>query len=692
MTCELIFEVGTEEIPSDYQDDALRELGRLALSYLEEGLIDIQGEIETYGTPRRLVLVARALADKQKDTIQEVTGPPRKAAFDQEGNPTKAAVGFAKKQGIKVGDIQFLETTKGEYLYVKRRIPGKSTFEVLSEILPRLIADLSWPKSMRWGSVGFPFVRPIHWVLALLNGKVIPFKVAGIKSGNTTRGHRFMAPHVMEISDLEDYLEKIRRASVVIDPVERSKTVQEAVTVAAKTVSGIPREDSELLTTVTNMVEWPSAICGGFDEAFLDLPDPVLITAMKKHQRYFSVHDSEGRLMPNFVAVNNTLVRHEPTVRKGLERVLRARLADADFFFNEDRKRPLEARLEDLKKVIYQADLGTSYSKVQRFARLAEYLAEQVAPERIDEIRLAARLCKCDLETEMVMEFTSLQGVMGREYARLDGHPAEVCTAIYEHYLPDRAGGELPTSPIGAVVGMADRMDTITGCFAVGLEPTGAADPFALRRHALAIVRILEGFGWDISLRDFIVRSVDILSEEISFEKGAVFNKVMDFFRERYKQLMLRSDYKGDLIEAVLAVDFDRINQLRSRSDQLDRFIQESQEFESLVLTFKRVTNILKKQAEPHGVDRDLFREPCESVLWDAYEAVKDDVQALMEKKDYFEALNLMARLRKPVDDLFEGVEILSKDHPELKKNRIGMLQSLSRFFLSLADFSKFSI
>lgn len=692
MTCELIFEIGTEEIPSDYQDDALRELKRLTRAYLEEEGIEYLSDIETYGTPRRLVVICRSIADRQKDTSREVTGPPKKAAFDQAGNPTKAAEGFAAKQGVSVDQLQILETPKGEYLYVKMEIPGKPTDEVLSGLLPRLIADLPWPKSMRWGSVGFPFVRPIHWVLALLDGKVIPFEVAGVKSGNTSRGHRFMAPGTMEITGLDDYLKKMRDARVLVDPVERSKTLQEAIMTAAGTASGTPREDPELLTTVTNMVEWPSAMCGGFDEAFLELPDPVLITAMKKHQKYFSVHDPEGRLMPNFVAVNNTLVRDESLVRRGLERVLRARLADAEFFFREDRKRPLLERLEDLKQVIYQADLGTSYSKVQRFTRLAGYLAEQVAPESIDEILLAARLSKCDLETEMVMEFTSLQGVMGREYARLDGHPEEVCLAVCEHYLPDRAGGDLPSSAIGAVVGLADRMDTITGCFAVGLEPTGAADPFALRRHALAIIRILEQFHWDISLRDFISRSLAVLSEEIDFDGDGVFQKVTEFFRERYRQLMLRSDYRGDLIEAVISVDFDHINLIRARTDQLARFISESDEFESLVLTFKRVTNILKKQEESFEVDPALFREACESTFWEAYEGIKDQVRSLMEQKSYFEALTLMAGLRRPVDDLFEGVEIMSRDNPELKGNRIGMLQGLSRLFLSLADFSRFSI
>jgi len=529
-------------------------------------------------------------------------------------------------------------------------------------------------------------------VLALFEDEVIPFEVAGVRSENKTRGHRFMAPLIMEVDNLQSYLQKMSESSVIIDRREREEKAEEAVIRAANTVSGNPMKDPELLSTVANLVEFPSAVCGSFDEMFLNLPAPVLITPMKEHQKYFAVHDQDGRLMPNFVAVNNTSARDESIVRRGHERVLRARLADADFFFREDRKRPLEERLEDLKGVIYQAELGTSFAKVQRFTELAEYVAEQIAPETINEVRLAARLCKCDLVTEMVTEFPSLQGVMGKEYARLDGHPEEVCLAMHEHYLPLRAGGELPSSLIGAIVGVADRMDTITGCFAIQLEPTGAADPFALRRHSLAIIRILEKMAWDIPLSTVISKSISILNELIEFDRELIFKKVTGFFRERYKNMMLRSDYKSDLIEAVISVEFDQINQLRFRIDQLKEFVTESEEFESLVLTFKRITNILKKQEESIDVDPGLFKESCEFRLWEAYQGLKDEVYRMREAENFLGALNLMVRLRKPVDDLFDGVEILTKDNPRLRDNRVGMLQHLARLFLSPADFSKFSI
>ncbi|HBF43150.1 MAG TPA: glycine--tRNA ligase subunit beta [Desulfobacteraceae bacterium] len=692
MAVELLLEIGTEEIPSGYLENGLRELKRLTQTCLKENRIKVKGELNTFGTPRRMILIGKGLSETQEDLVKEVTGPPKKVAFDKDNKPTKAAVGFAKRQGVSVDDLRYVETAKGEYLYIKQEIPGRSTGDILAEVLPQLIADIPWPKSMRWGIVDFPFVRPVHWVVALLNGNVIPFEVAGIVSGNTTRGHRFMAPQEIEVSNVHDYLKKMEKGLVLIDQLERESLIEKMAGKAAETVGGKPAEDHELLRTVANLTEYPSAVCGSFDRAFLSLPDSVLITPMKEHQKYFPVYDGKGQLLPNFVAVNNTLTRDESLVRRGHERVLHARLSDADFFFKEDRKRSLEDRLDDLKGVIYQADLGTSYAKVRRFTRLAEYLANGVLPDKLDDIRVAASLCKCDLVTQMVTEFTSLQGVVGKEYARMEGYPEEICLAIYEHYLPLKAEGQVPMSKIGAVIGLADRIDTITGCFAVGLEPSGSADPFALRRHALAIIRIIESMEWSVSLSESIVEALSILQEEIEFERDGVQTGVLNFFRERYKQMMLRTGYQSDLIEAVMSVDFDQIDRLRPRIDQLKRFCTESSEFQPLALTFKRVANILKKQEEQFEVDTALFTEVCESNLWDTYLALKNDIYQSLKMWDYFEALNLMARLRKPVDDFFGGVEVLTRDNKRLRENRIGVLQQLNSLFLSVADFSKISI
>jgi glycyl-tRNA synthetase beta chain len=689
---ELLLEIGTEEIPAGYLENAANELKDLTNTALKENRIGLVGEVLAYYTPRRLALVCSGLAEKQEDYTQEVMGPPKKSAYDQAGKPTKAATGFAAKNGISVEDIRFINTPKGEYLFVKRMIPGRPSIEVLAEILPKLISRISWPKSMRWADIGYPFARPIHWVLALLGGKVVPFEIAGVKSGNSTKGHRFMSPRTLEVTDFQDYLKKMKENYIVINQEERRKAIEQGVSDKVKEVSGVQIDDPELVVTVANLVEYPSAVCGGFDRSFLELPAPVLITAMRKHQKYFAVEDASGRLMPHFVAINNTIAKDESIVTKGHERVLRARLSDAAFFFKEDRKRPLIDRLNNLKEVIYQAKLGTSFAKVERFSALAGFLADEIAPEKKDSAILAARLCKCDLVTSMVSEFPELQGVMGREYALLDGHPEEVCSAIYEHYLPAKAGDDLPRTIPGAIVGIADRMDTIAGFFAIGLEPTGAADPFALRRHALAIIRIIEDRGWDISLKELISISLDLLNKDLEFNKDKVHASILGFFRERYKNRMLTSGYDTDLIEAIISAGFDRLNELLFRMDQLKRFITESSDFNALALTFKRVSNILKNQELILNVDEGIFKDPTESALWTAYKGIKDNIKGLIADKRYFEALNIIAGLKKPVDDFFDGVEVLTKESDSLRNNRVAVLQNIAGLFLGLADFSKFSI
>jgi len=694
---ELLLEIGTEEIPSGYLENGVRELRSLAETCLKENRIETEDELQTFGTPRRLIIICRAVSETQKDLVMEITGPPKSVAYNDEGIPTKAALGFARKQGIPVEELKCINTSKGEYLYVRRRFRGERTIDILARELPKLIATIPWPKSMRWGSIDIPFVRPVHWVLALLNGEVIQFEFAGVRSGKITWGHRFMSSGPLEPKNIDEYLKVMGENHVIIDQHERKQIVTRLVKKAAEGIGGRPARDSELISTVANLAEYPSAVCGSFDDDFLDIPEPVLITAMKKHQKYFAVYDDKDQLMPNFVAVNNTVTRDESIVKKGHERVLRARLSDASFFFKEDMKQPLMDRLENLKGVIYQADLGTSFKKVQRFTRLTEYvgekvLGEKVPKEKLNNLSLAAKLSKCDLVTQMVMEFPDLQGVMGREYARLEGYPADICLSIYDHYLPVRAGDSLPESEIGAIVGLADRMDTITGCFAIGLEPTGSADPFALRRNALAIIRIMEDMKWELSLKDFILKALSILSEDLEVEIESVCLKVINFFRERYRQMMLRSGYESDLVEAVISVKFDRIDQLRNRIEQLRRFASGSEDFHALALTIKRVANILKKEKKPFVINTGLFKEESESRLWETYCALKDDVYSCIEKADYYQALNLMTGLRKPVDDFFDGVEVMIKDDIALRSNRIGLLQHLRSLFESIADFSRFSI
>jgi len=507
-----------------------------------------------------------------------------------------------------------------------------------------------------------------------------------------TLGHRFLAPDAVRVSGIDEYLQVMKKGFVIIDQEEREKLVEEKIEDAARRVGGKPGKDPELLSTVANLVEYPSAVCGRFDEAFLRLPDPVLITPMKEHQKYFPVYKDDGSLMPNFLAINNTLARDETIVQKGHERVLRARLSDADFFFEEDRKRPLKARLDDLKRVIFQAQLGTSFEKMTRFRELAEYLGNVILPGALDDIRMVSELCKCDLVTQMVTEFPSLQGTMGKEYAKLEGYPEAICTAIHEHYLPERAGGKLPESKIGAIVGLADRMDTICGYFALGMEPSGTADPYALRRHAIAILRILEAFDWDVSLVGFIRESLSILKRKLAFEIDSMADKVAQFFRERYKQLMLRNGYESEYIDAVISAGFDHVHYVKPRIEQIRKYALESEKFESLALTFKRIANMLKREKIAYEVDPGLFQEECESTLWKQCREAGEGVKSSISDNDYEEAMDILAGLKGPVDEFFDGVEILTKESPDLRRNRVALLQSLAGLFLSIADFSKLSV
>ena len=692
MKGEFLLEIGTEEIPAGYLANGLKAFLKLTVELLGNERIEIGAKLEAFGTPRRLILLGRDLPQRQEDVVQEITGPPKAVAYDQDGHPTKAAEGFVRKQGVSFDEVSTIDTPKGEYLYVKRQITGRPTGEILAEILPKVVERIPWPKTMRWGNVGFQFVRPIHWVLALFDGEIVPFTVAGVKADALTFGHRFLAPNPVRISGIDDYLRAMREHFVIIDQKERERVIEEEIRSAAEEVGGSPGADPDLLSTVANLVEHPSAVCGHFDEAFLRLPPPVLITPMKEHQKYFSVYDKGGGLMPNFVAVNNTLARNELVVKAGHERVLRARLSDADFFFEEDRKRPLAGRLEDLKGVIFQARLGTSYEKVVRFTELAEYLGKSILPDLLEDIRTVAGLCKCDLVTQMVTEFPSLQGIMGKEYARLEGYPEEICTAIHEHYLPDKAEGRIPDSKIGAIVGLADRMDTICGYFALGMEPTGTADPYALRRHAIAVLKILERFTWDISLVAFVKTSLSILNRNLTFEMEQVSASILLFFKERYKQLMLRAGYESEYIDAVISAGFDRVRAIKPRIEQVKAYASESDAFAAIAFTFKRISNMLKKEETVYDADPALFREPCETALWNRYQEVEEKISICVSKAQYADAMDLLAGLRNPVDDFFDGVEILTKDSRALRENRIGLLQRLAELFMSIADFSKLSI
>ncbi|MFZ5994031.1 MAG: glycine--tRNA ligase subunit beta [Thermodesulfobacteriota bacterium] len=684
MVHELLLEIGTEELPAGFIPDALAQMKDIAARLLSEKNISF-GSVNTLGTPRRLTLVVSDMADRQPDQMREITGPPRRVAFDADGNPTPAAIGFARSQGVDVSALTTIQTPKGEYLLIKKDEKGEETAVLLKAILPEICRTISFPKSMRWGSETISFARPIHWILAVYGGAVIPFNFGSIKSGRSTYGHRFTAPEPVEVTDFADYKDKLSRSGVIVDPEERKSMIINGITQAAAAAGGRFLPDEDLLNIVANLVEYPSAVCGSFAAEYLSLPRPVLIAAMREHQKYFAVVNAEGELLPYFIAVNNTPVANPAMITRGHERVLRARLQDAGFFFAEDRKESLAARTERLKGVIFHSKLGTSYEKVMRIKELAIFLAEKICPDRLAEVERAAYLCKADLLTAMVGEFPTLQGIMGREYALLSGEKKEVAEAILEHYRPAFAGDALPAGQIGCILSIADKMDTIAGCFGIGLTPSGTADPYALRRQALAILHIILGRSFDVSLKELIARSTTLLAGKISGDIDKTGEDVLSFFRTRYQHL-LSGQADADVIEAVTSLHFDRLRETHGRIEALQQF-KSRPEFQDLSTSCKRAVNISRDNKET-DIDPGLFVHPAESRLYTGYGQINERVREQMERRDYLRALQETAGLKKSIDEFFDAVMVMDKDE-RLRRNRLNLLTLITNLFKNIADFGK---
>jgi len=682
---ELLLEIGTEEIPARFLPPVLEEMAASFRKMLEAERIGV-GDILTWGTPRRLALVAREVAQAQAEVTQEIIGPPKAVAFDAAGQPTPAAAGFARTQGVAVMDLIEVDTPRGVYLAVKKSTTGGPTAERLPEILPGFILGLSFPKSMRWGSETITFARPIHWILARFGGAVVDFEVGDVTSGGETRGHRFLAPQAIEVADAQAYVAALKAANVIVDPAARRALLSDQLTQAAAGVNGAVVDNPGLLEENTFLVEYPSVVVGNFEDRFLALPDEVLITSMREHQRYFSLRGADGRLLPHFIAVNNTLTRDPDVVRQGHERVIRARLSDAMFFFQEDAKTPLAKRVDALKGVVFHSLLGTSYEKMERFRELAVSLSRQLAPELADAVARAATLCKADIVTEMVGEFPSLQGVMGRHYALLSGEPPEVAEALFTHYLPRHADDELPQDKVGALVGLADRLDTICGCFGVGLSPTGTADPYGLRRHALAVIRILRSQQLHLDLVSAVALALELLKDKINRTGEETALEVLDFFQTRLQHLLLVEGFDHETITAVLAAGCRDVVDAADKVQALAA-VRQSPEFPALATAFKRVINIAQG-AEPGEVTPLLFEQPEENVLFESMELMELEVSRALESRDYPGVCRALAGLRGPVDAFFEKVMVMAED-ADLRRNRLALLLRISRTFLQMADFSK---
>ena len=689
---ELFIEIGVEEVPAGYIAPALESFKKMMTVRLDELGLEY-ASVRTAATPRRLAICISDLAANQPDREEEFIGPSKKAAFDDNNAPTKAAIGFAASKGASVDDLDIIETPKGDYVRLLKEKKGQATAELLQKIVPEAILDLAFPKSMRWGDERTVFVRPIQWLLALYNGAVIPFTIGAIASGNTTLGHRFMAPATLAVKSYEDYLIGLRQNHVLADCAERRAAVEAEIARAVDEATGSDGAavlaDEELVDTVTNLVESPHAVCGLFDDRFLALPDAVLITSMREHQKYFSVVDQNGALLPRFVAINNTHIEKEKAAAAGHQRVLRARLEDAFFFFNEDQERSLADRVGDLTGLIFQNKLGTMYDKTERLVQLAGKLAEELAPDHRLATERAALLAKADLLTSMVGEFPSLQGVMGRDYALLAEEEPAVAAAIQEHYLPVRAGGALPRKIDGALVGMADRLDTIAGCFAIGQRPSGTADPFGLRRLALGLLHIIEDRSFALSLSALVEESLELYGEKVSEDYATVKSQIIDFIQGRFVNDLVARGVPRQAIEAVTSVSFDDVIDCRARIEALAA-MKEQPTFAVLAAAFKRVMNIIK-DSRGGTVDDNMLQESAEKQLFETLQMVQKEADPLILAKEYGAALNVILHMKEPVDTFFDQVMVMADD-PQLRANRLNLLSAIAQLFLKVGDFSKMHV
>jgi glycyl-tRNA synthetase beta chain len=685
MSKELLLEIGTEEIPSAFLPKAIKDMDDIIRKELSHRRIQ-HGDIKTMATPRRLCLCVANLSSKQEDQLLEKIGPAKRVAFDENGNPTKAATGFAAGQGIDASELEVVTTEKGEYICARKKIAGGDTRALLPEILTKLITSLPFKKSMRWSDLEIRFARPIHWILALYGDETIPFVIGNIMSGDRSYGHRFMSSKSFKVKNMKDYITNCKKHFVIVDPEERRKIILAEAEKTAETVNGKIFYTEDLLEIVTYLVEYPTAVCGSFDSEYLKLPKEVLTTSMISHQKYFPVVDEKGNLLPYFITINNTLARDPSVVARGNEKVIRARLSDAKFFFEEDQKKPLDHHFEKLNQVVFHTQLGTSYEKVMQFRKLAQYITEQIDPSLKDTVDRTAVLAKADLETQMVYEFSELQGIMGREYALIAGEKPVVAKAIHEHYLPTSAGGELPETDEGAIVSIADKMDTIVGFFGVNLIPTGTADPYALRRQAIGIINIIINKQYPLNLETIIDKSLSILGDKLKRPHEEIKMDVLEFFKGRFENQLISMGRPYDVVDAVLETGASDIVRSVKKIEAMETFKSHA-DFEPLAIAFKRVGNIIK-DFKNGTVDPARFETDEERHLHNAFLRTNKNVVNYIKGDDYRSALIELATLRKPVDDFFNNVLVMAKDE-SIRFNRLSLLKEISKIFHMIADFSK---
>ncbi|MBM7556254.1 glycine--tRNA ligase subunit beta [Halanaerobacter jeridensis] len=692
MSKDLLLEIGTEEIPAGFMLPAFEQLEELAQELFEQKRIEIADVLAT-GTPRRLTLYIEDVAEEQEDLEKEIRGPAKNIAFDDNGEATKAGEGFARGQGLTPDELEIRDTENGEYVFACTTEEGQATKELLPDLLEEIIFKLDFPKSMRWGSQDMRFARPIKWLLSLYGTETIEFSVAEVEASNWSRGHRFLSEGQIEIEQPEAYFDLLETEGVIVDHSRRRKMIVEQIEEIERDKDVTVAIADDLLTEVNFLVEYPTALCGSFAEEFLQLPEEVLITSMREHQRYFPVRDQEGKLKNLFITVRNGNEGHLDIVREGNEKVLQARLADAKFFYEEDQQAPLENKVEQLKDIIFQEDLGTIYEKVERMIDLAQEFASDLeyTADEIEQAQRAAKLAKADLVTEMVNEFSKLQGVMGREYALIDGEDEAVAEAIFEHYLPRYADDKLPESKIGRVASLADKIDNIVACFSVGLIPTGSQDPYALRRQGLAVVKIITDAELDITLEQLINSALDLLedNDKLTRSRNEIKEDLMDFFALRLEKLLEDNEIRYDVINAVLATDFSDVNDTILRADAVMKFRNE-EGFAELITAFERASNLADK-GKKEEVKPELFTDDSEKKLYAEYQDLKSKIADLIAKQDYLTALKQVATLKEAIDNFFNSVMVMAEDE-EIKENRLGLLKSVTNLLSKIADLTEIVI
>ena len=689
MKRDYLLEIGCEELPAGFVGPALWFGREKYDDVLKKARLSFDG-VDIYGTPRRLTYIVRGLRDRQRASQETVLGPPKSVGFDASGKPTKAAEGFARSQGVDVSAMKLFQTDRGEYLgYVK-----EEAARPVEEILPQLVSDwiptIPFKKTMRWADLEVRFARPMHWIVSLYGDKVIPLSFGNVAAGNTTYGHRFLAPGAITLASPGEYLDKLAQASVFVDLEVRKEKIRAGIREAEKRIGKKWVEDEPLVETVANLVEYPVVLVGRFEEKYLALPREILITSMRNNQKYFVFEDDGGNLFPGFAFVSNMIVPDDQVVVTGNERVIRARLSDAEFYYQDDLKQPLFDRAQALKNVLFQADLGTYWEKVERMAEIGAYLASVGFPAKGEDCRRGAILSKADLTTGVVKEFPELQGVMGRDYARKTGEKEETAQAVYEHYLPKGMSDEMPGSDVGAAVAVADKIDMVCGCFGVGLIPTGTADPYGLRRQTLGLLSILEAKGLRIPLEGLVDRSLATLGGKLKSPAAEVKRKVMEFIHGRLSNLWTSQGTPGDLVEAVLSAGLTDMVDMRAKLSALVTFRQEAA-FEPLAEVFKRAINITKGYGGPLDVSETLFEHEEERALQKAVGEVSERVHSAARNGRYSEAFREMARLQPLVSAFFEKVLVMAKEE-RVKNNRLALLKGLSNLFASVADVSRITV